>query len=315
MMNGTVDSTKSSGNLDVKWIHGSPSPRHKTDPPIQVHKYNSYTFILRQSKDVSFEAPFMYLFFGNDRAILFDTGATEDPEKSPLRKTVDKIIEDWLSKNPRENYELIVAHTHSHKDHISGDSQFADRPLTNIIGKDLASVQAFFEIGKWPDDMGRCDLGGRVLEVVPSPGHDATAVAIYDPWTGILVTGDTVYPGRLYVFDFPAFLQSMNRLAKYVDEKNISHVLGCHIEMTATPKRDYPVTTKYQPDELPLQMTTVQLIAVRDAAVSVAKKLGAHAFDAFIIYHFPCNGALFKQFMRAVWVNFRHELGADRKKS
>ena len=33
------------------------------------------TFIMRQSKDVNYEAPFLYLLCGAERAILLDTGA------------------------------------------------------------------------------------------------------------------------------------------------------------------------------------------------------------------------------------------------
>ena len=42
--------------------------------------------------------------------------------------------------------------------------------------------------------------------------------------------------------------------------------MGCHIEMTRTPGRDYPIGTTYQPDEPPLQMAPDRLLAVRDGA-------------------------------------------------
>jgi hydroxyacylglutathione hydrolase len=35
--------------LDVRWIHGSPSAKHDTDPDIQVHSYDEHTVILRQN--------------------------------------------------------------------------------------------------------------------------------------------------------------------------------------------------------------------------------------------------------------------------
>ncbi len=47
------------------------------EPPIQVHAYDPHTYVLRQSKATNYEAPFLYLLFGNERAILLDTGATE----------------------------------------------------------------------------------------------------------------------------------------------------------------------------------------------------------------------------------------------
>jgi hydroxyacylglutathione hydrolase len=72
------------GNLEVRWIHGSRSARDNTDPKIQVHAYDEHTYILRQNKAVHYEGPFMYLFCGNDRALLLDTGATVDSARFPL---------------------------------------------------------------------------------------------------------------------------------------------------------------------------------------------------------------------------------------
>jgi hydroxyacylglutathione hydrolase len=55
--------------------------------------------------------------------------------------------------------------------------------------------------------------------------------------TGILLTGDSVYPGWLYVTDFPAFKASIHRLAAFTEGKAISHVQGNHIEQIRTPRR------------------------------------------------------------------------------
>src|SRR6266508_1398486 len=186
-------------DLDVRWIHGSPSPRRNTDPKIQVHACDPHTFILRE--------------------------------------TVDQILAGWLDEHPRERYELVVAHTHAHSDHIAGDPQFQDRPATTVAATDTGSVRSFFRIDPWPDQLVGFDLGGRVLEVTGCPGHHATSIAVYDPWTGFLVTGDTVYPGRLYVRDFPAFTASLDRLVATARSRPVTWVMGCHIEMTSTPGR------------------------------------------------------------------------------
>lgn len=307
----SVDFTKApvAGDLNVEWIHGSPSPRHRTDPPIQVHPYDAHTIIMRQSKDSSFEAPFIYLFFGNERALLLDTGATADPHLFPLRTTIDRLITDWLAKHPREHYELIVAHTHGHNDHTAGDSQFSDSPNTKVIPKDLDSVKSYFNIPNWPTGIHRYDLGGRILDIIPTPGHDPREISVYDQWTGFLVTGDIVYPGRLYAFDFPTFIESLNRLVSYAEHMPITHVMGCHIEMTRTSGKDYPATTRYQPNEPPLQMALKQLTAVRDAAESVRTKPGAHTFNDFIIFNGPCHGAMVRQLIRAKWSNLLYSCG------
>jgi hydroxyacylglutathione hydrolase len=276
-------------SLNVRWAYGSRSRSRSTDPPIQVHACDPHTFILRQSKAVSFEAPFLYLFLGNECALLLDTGATSGAEKFPLRETIDQILDDWLADHPRDGYELVVAHTHGHGDHVAGDAQFAGRRDTTVVGRDLAAVQEFFGFTQWPAQVMHFDLGGRVLEITGSPGHHPAAITVYDPWSGFLVTGDTVYPGRLYAPDFPAFVASLERMADFASSRPVTQVMGCHIEMTTEPGRDYPVGTTFQPDEPPLQLAPDRLIAVRDAAQSVADEPGVHPFDDFIIYNGPCR--------------------------
>jgi len=282
-----VTGAPTTASLDVRWIHGTPAGRRPSDPKIQVHHCDPHTVILRQSKSLSYEAPFLYLLFGNDRALLLDTGATAGAAKFPLRATVDQLVAGWLSQHPRDTYQLVVAHTHGHNDHVAADAQFAGRPATTVVGRELDAVQRYFGFTSWPEQIVQFDLGGRVLEVTGSPGHHRAAITIYDSWTGFLLTGDTVLPGRLYAFDFPQFLASLDRMATLADSRNVTHVLGCHIEMTTQPGRDYPLGATYQPHERTLQMTVVQLKDVRAAAASVAGRQGVHRFDDFIIYNQP----------------------------
>ena len=148
-----------------------------------------------------------------------------------------------------------------------------------------------------------------MLEVTGCPGHDDRSIAVYDPWTGFLITGDTVYPGRLYVRDFPAFTASLDRLVDFARARPVTHVLGCHVEMSRSPGRDYPVGATYQPDEAALPMTVHQLTAVRDAARSVAGRRGAHAFGDFIILVLPSTPAVAKQAARALWWKLRNAIG------
>ncbi|WP_063627951.1 MBL fold metallo-hydrolase [Actinospica robiniae] len=289
------------GSLDVAWDHGVRGKRAPAQERIQVHRYNEHTVILRQSRSVKREAPFMFLLFGNERAVLLDTGATAETELFPLCAHVDRLIEEWLEHHPREGYELVVAHTHDHGDHVAGDVQFADRPHTRVVAHEVEAVRTHFGFSQaWPAETVAYDLGGRVLDVMGSPGHHATAITFYDRWTGILFTGDTVLPGRLYAFDFAAFRASLDRMVAFTQTHPVTHVLGCHVEMTNRPRRDYPLGTTYQPDERAPQMTVAQLIAVRDAADAVAGRRGVHAFDDFIIYNEPSPLVLLRLIARGL---------------
>ncbi len=272
------------GADEPAWIHGAPARDQCTDPPIQVHRSDPHTFILRVSKALSFEAPFVFLLFGNERAILFDTGPSADAAKVPVRQAVDELISAWLAEHHRDGYELVVAHTHGHHDHRDGDPQFADRPGTTVVGHTAAEVSAFFGFTEWPAQVVRFDLGGRVLELIGSPGHHPASVTVYDPWTGFLLTGDTILPGRLYARDYPDFLRSMDRLVEFTGRRDVTRVLGCHIEMSRTPGRDYPTGATYQPDEVPLRLPASRIAEIRDAA-RAATKPGVYPHDDFIIWH------------------------------
>src|SRR5690349_5464735 len=135
-MSGVAQNPLTAKPLDVRWIHGSPSSKHNTDPDLQTYWYDDDTVILRQNKAIDYEAPFLFLLFGRQRAVLLDTGATASPDFFPLRRVVDGLIESWLDRNPHSDYALLVLHTHAHDDHVAADDQFSGRPDTVLVKAD-----------------------------------------------------------------------------------------------------------------------------------------------------------------------------------
>lgn len=281
-----------SPGLDVRWHAGVPAGQVDTAQPIQVHRYDERTVILRQSKSVHFEAPFLFLLLGERRALLLDTGAVPDPERSLLRRTVDALVEQWLASHPHEGYELVVAHTHGHGDHVAGDGQFADRDRTVLVGPHLADVVAFYGFDDWPSTSRQLDLGGRVVDVLPAPGHEEAAIVVFDRATGLLLTGDTLYRGRLYVEDWDAFAESADRLVAFCADREVVHVLGCHIEMSTTPGVDYPRGATHQPEEPPLQMGVEHVRALQRAVAAVEDRQRVHVLDEFILHPHPPTDAV-----------------------
>jgi hydroxyacylglutathione hydrolase len=241
------------GVLPQKWMTGGPKCMEM--PEWQVHEYNPNLYILRQSGCTDAEMPFLYLFFGKDKGLLWDTGSTN----GNLVPELQHVVHNWLERNHRSSIPIVVTHSHSHGDHTFGDAAvqaLSDRAMPIIfVPAKVADEQAFFHIASWPQDTGSIDLGGRVLNIVPIPGHDIVSVALYDRQTGILLTGDSLYPGRLYVRDFPAFQASTERLIAFIQGKPVAHVLGNHIEQSRTPFLDYPIGSIYHPDEHVLDLT------------------------------------------------------------
>ncbi len=251
------------GVLPTSWDTGG--PRCMEMPAWQVHEYNPDFFILRQSGCSDFEKPFVYLIFGKTRALLYDTGS----RNGDLAPTLQHAMHQWMERNHRSEMPLLVVHSHSHSDHVAGDAgiQALHDPAIPItfVPAQVETTKTLYGITHWPEDTGSVDLGDRTLAAIPIPGHDTVSVALYDPQTAILLTGDSVYPGRLYINDFDAFTRSTNRLVKFTEGKLVAHILGCHIEETRTPYVDYPVGTIYQPNEHELSLSRGVLLEMQDA--------------------------------------------------
>src|SRR6266852_2115723 len=124
------------GSFPDRWICGSPSCMDNQDPPVQVHWYNEHTAFLRQNKAYSYEAPFMHLYFGNERILMLDQGFTTLRTDWALRDVVDDCIAKWCLRHGRkaENMELLLAFSHLHSDHYAALNQFVDRPNTRYMG-------------------------------------------------------------------------------------------------------------------------------------------------------------------------------------
>lgn len=212
--------------------------------PIEVFRFNAGTYILRQNKCVHYEAPFMYLLMGTEGALLLDSGATKTPDSFPLQQQVARLMQDYYQKP----MPLLVAHSHSHGDHVAADEQFAKQAQTRVLARNVEALQTAFNMASWPEVQGRYELGNRPLTVLAIPGHQTESIAIFDPQTGLLLTGDTLYPGRLYVRNWQAFRDSINRLNQFVEQHPVQAILGAHIEMD-NQGSDYPVGTQYQPKE------------------------------------------------------------------
>jgi hydroxyacylglutathione hydrolase len=185
--------------------------------------------------------------------------------------------------------ELIIGHSHSHWDHTAGDAELLNfkspflKETTLVSAHNVTAVQAAYGINTWPTDIGKIDLGNRILDIIPLPGHDPTAIAIYDRSTGLLLTGDSVYPGRIFIpkSSIQDFKDSHQRLQNFVEGKEVSWVLGCHIEQKKTPFEEYPIETEWQPDEHALQFPVSILDDVEEALKQLDGSLGQTMFAEF----------------------------------
>lgn len=264
------------GTFPDQWINGT----RCGEPQIQVHYYDEDTVILRQSLCTSFEGPFMFLLFGEDQVLLEDTG----DGGIPIADEVYGVIDEWLAANGRDSIELVVVNSHAHGDHLQGNGLFDGQPNTTVVSPNVGALSSFFGIGTWPDDIVSYDLGGRTIDVIPIPGHQTSHIALFDHGSGLLLTGDTLYPGRLYIGDFPEYVESIERMVSHTEIQEVCHVFGTHIEMTQTPGQDYPFGADAHPDEHELALDRDHLVELRDAVVAMGGEPSYEAHDDFIIF-------------------------------
>ncbi len=165
---------------------------------------------------------------------------------------------------------IVVMNSHTHQDHVGGNWQFAtiyamdtDFTRTNARGsRDAAQSeiapgeicgdlpQGFdraayatkpWKITAYKHDGDRIDLGGRVLEIIATPGHTPDAICLFDRAHGLLFTGDTYYPAPIWLFapgtDLDAYAASIRKLAAMTPQ--VKMVLGAHTTFLSRRRRSW----------------------------------------------------------------------------
>jgi glyoxylase-like metal-dependent hydrolase (beta-lactamase superfamily II) len=230
--------TLAPGTLRFKWIHGSLCAARNRDPRIQVIAYNDATIVMRQNVCVHWEAPFTYLLAGEEQALFIDTGATSEPEHYPLRQTTDALVRSLASLRKQQELPLTIVHT-SAEDvaQNQGLLQFKGRANTTVVSR--------------PGDL---ELGNRKITILSTPGTHKDGLSLYDHQTGLLFTGDLLFPGRIHISNDRDYVQSLENLEAFIRTNPVRWILGGHIEMSTTPGVHYSMRTTFKPNEHVLQL-------------------------------------------------------------
>ena len=152
-----------------------------------------------------YQQNYSYLIVGTSRAILFDAGTgTRD---------ISAVVAG-LTALP-----VTVIVSHLHFDHLGGVGPFAGAAMIDLPETRADVSGAYFRpnryeymgfvdgrgapsirVSEWLAPGAVIDLGGRSLQILSTPGHTPTSVALFDAPNRRLFIGDFIYPTTLYAF-------------------------------------------------------------------------------------------------------------------
>lgn len=228
-----------------------------------VEKIDSMTYAI--SEYGHWKQAHSYLFLGQRKAVLIDTGLGI----ANLKKKVREIT----------NLPIMVITTHYHWDHVGShlyfdeigigigdlawmeEGHFSKEYVISELMKErfktevpkafhLEDYEIYFGKPEWIfKDMNLIDLGGRLLQVISTPGHTPGHICIWEEKTRYLVTGDLVYEGVLRLdYDECDIRDFMASLSRVVGINNIKRILPGHYNLNL--KKDYVLKVKEAFDNL-----------------------------------------------------------------
>lgn len=157
-----------------------------------------------------------FLLEGTEKALLVDTGMNTPDAKA---------IAESLTELP-----LSLINTHADRDHISGNLSFDTFYMSPAEMENYASgIQQ-----TTPEVVGRIlpvregdliDLGERPLLVIDNPGHTPGSIAILDIKNRVLIGGDAIQDGNIFMFgkyrNIEQYVKSLEHIREYGDRFDV----------------------------------------------------------------------------------------------
>ncbi len=164
----------------------------------------------------------MFLLTGTKEALLVDSGIN-----TPNAKEIAESITDLPVK---------LINTHADGDHISGNEAFGEfyiHQSEEVNYRFRGKARTIIPVQQ--GDV--LDLGDRPLEIIDLPGHTPGSIGILDVKNRVLIGGDSIQDGRIYMFgeqrNLPEYIASLERLSAY--EGRFDTVYASHSSVSVKP--------------------------------------------------------------------------------
>ena len=145
-----------------------------------------------------------FLLCGTEKAALVDTGMNTPNAKEMAERLTDLPI--------------VLINTHADPDHISGNAAFDEfymSPAEEDNYRHNGGKGTIIPV-KEGDVL---NLGDRPLRIIDIPGHTPGSIAILDEKYRVLISGDSVEDGNVFMFgiyrNIDLYIESLRHLAKY----------------------------------------------------------------------------------------------------
>ncbi len=206
----------------------------------------------------------MFLFEGEAEALLVDAGFGGGDLKAFLATLTSKPVRKVLL-------------THADPDHTGCCGQFETvlmHPSEFALCKARGKLDPSAAVPLW--EGAKLRVGGRTLEVILIPGHTPGSIALLDRENRILIGGDSVQSGAIFMFgegrSLPAFVRSMEKLMAMGDVFDVCY--ASHGEATV-PRDILPA----------LRQGALDVMAGRIEPQDPPRQMPCHLYD--------CGGARF----------------------
>jgi len=148
-----------------------------------------------------------FLLAGTEKALLIDSGMNTPNAKQ---------IAESITKLP-----VLLLNTHADLDHISGNGSF-DCFYMHPDEEDNYRAHGGSGSIMPVKDNDVIDLGNRPLKIFFIPGHTPGSIAVLDINNRVLISGDTIQDGNIFMFkehrNMPLYVESLKKLSKLTDE-------------------------------------------------------------------------------------------------